>query len=452
MRRAGAFPRNSSVVALLALRNLNRQRRRTILLGGAIAIGIFVVTMLNGFTGSFIVNVSENFSHLLAGHIFVEGAEKSNRGVEYRRISDEAPLLEAMREIDLPVTVLTRRTKMQSALIFQGVSVRQTIVGVDWEQEQYFRERLVLLEGAFDDMLIESDRGERNGIIITEGIASKLKVEVGDRVIARVRTVFRQQNVGEFVVRGISFDPQLFGRLSAFADLSYVNELVLLSPGEYQTLGIFVKNMQEVDGLSSQYYEALSRRVSVFERRSEDRSQNPVLALFTQADAQTWVGVRYALYTINDVLSEVDQIVGLLNGAATVILLVLFLIIMVGITNTFRRIMYERIKEIGTMRALGMHRAWVRRLFLFEALFLSLGGVVAGLVLSGLAMVIIGSIYIGIDSTISILLKNGYFTFRILPSQIALNVSIVASLTVLAAFLPSRTASRLSPVDALRSE
>jgi putative ABC transport system permease protein len=301
-------------------------------------------------------------------------------------------------------------------------------------------------------MLIENERGERNGIIVTRDIAEKLNIEIGDQITARVRTVFRQQNVGEFVVRAISFDPQLFGRLSAFADLSYINELVQLEPGEYQILGIFIEDIQAADELSADYYEALKKRVSVFERHSEDRGGNPVLALFDQADEQDWEGVRYALYTINDVLNEVDQIINLLNGAALVILVVLFIIIMVGITNTFRRIMYERIREIGTMRALGMQRPRVQQLFLLEALFMSLGGVVIGLGLAGLAMVIVGSIDIGIDSTISILLKNGRFTFRVLPRQVAINASIVALLTLAAAFVPTWTAARLSPANALRAE
>jgi len=58
---------------VIALRNLNRQKKRSFLLGGAIAFGILIVTVINGFTGSFILNVSENFSNILAGHIFIQG-------------------------------------------------------------------------------------------------------------------------------------------------------------------------------------------------------------------------------------------------------------------------------------------------------------------------------------------------------------------------------------------
>ena len=103
------------------------------------------------------------------------------------------------------------------------------------------------------------------------------------------------------------------------------------------------------------------------------------------------------------------------------------------------------------MRALGMQRARVMNSFLLEAVFLALGGVIAGLIIAGVIMLILGQINMGLDSPIFILLKNGYFTFTLLPLQVLLNTGIVAGLTVLAAFFPSRKAALLAPVDALRS-
>ncbi len=436
---------------LIALRNLNRQKRRTFLLGGAIAFGITIVTLINGFAGSFVENVSENFSNILAGHIFVQGVEKTADGKEQWRIADDDILLEIVAEQEMPVTFVSKRSEFTGALIFQGESIRQTVVGVDWDEERYLRERLVLIEGEFENMLATNDRGERNGIILTETIAEALNVELGERIIARMRTIAGQQNVGEFVLAGVSYDPGLFGQLSAYADLSYVNELLTLQPKQYQTLGIFLTDLGLIDQEADEYFEELGRRVDVFERNTEEEGENPVEALFEQADEEMWSGVRYRLFTLNDVLSEVDEIVRLLNGAALVILLVLFVIIMVGITNTFRMIMYERVKEIGTMRALGMQRERVQILFLLEAFLLAMGGVLFGLVVAGIIMLIMSQIFLGLDSAIFILLKNGYFTFTIRPLQVAMNAGIVAGLTILAAFIPSRKAALMPPVDALRA-
>ena len=438
-------------VILIALRNLARQKRRTILLGGAIAFGITIVTLINGFAGSFIENVTENFSQLLAGHIFVAGTERLEDDRERILIPEDSELLAALEASDLPLVTYSKRSEMQGAVIFQGESVRQSVVGADWDEEAFLRERLVLLEGSFDNMLRRDLAGRRNGIILTEAIAGRLNVQIDDLILVRMTTVDGQQNVGEFRLAAISYDPGLFGQLSAYADLDYVNELLLVPEGSYQTLGIFLEDLEQIDPSVEVFYDELAGRVDVAERTDPEEGENPVAALFDDDDEEDWEGVRFRVFTLNDILSEVEQIVNLLNQAALVILVVLFVIIMVGITNTFRMIMYERVREIGTMRALGMQQQRVLGSFLLEALFLALGGVLGGLLLAGIIMIILGQIYLGLDSPIFILLKNGYFTFRLLPLQVATNTIIVAGLTILAALFPSRKAARMAPVDALRS-
>ena len=115
-------------------------------------------------------------------------------------------------------------------------------------------------------------------------------------------------------------------------------------------------------------------------------------------------------------------------------------------------IMIERIKEIGTMRALGMQKGGVRNLFLLEAVLLSLGGALGGLILAGIAMFVLSRIFWGLDSPIFILLDNGYMTFRLVPLQVLLHFGIVSILTVVAALIPARKAAAMPPVDALRAK
>ena len=212
-----------------------------------------------------------------------------------------------------------------------------------------------------------------------------------------------------------------------------------------------LNSIDEIDRNAETLYRVLSERLPVFDRAKANAEENPVEALFEQEDEETWEGTRYRFYTLNDVLSQADQIIRILNTTGVVILLVLFVIIMIGITNTFRMIMIERTKEIGTMRALGMQRQGIRSLFLFEALFLALGGALFGLIIAGIAMLVLSRIFWGLDTPIYILLKNGYLTFRLIPIQVLLHFSIVAVLTVLAALIPARNAARLHPVDALRA-
>jgi len=90
----------------LAAKNLLRQKRRSILLGSAIAFGILFVTLINGFTGSFIKNVGENFSNLLAGHIFIDGVEKSETGKELYIIRDDSALMDSFSSIKPDIAML----------------------------------------------------------------------------------------------------------------------------------------------------------------------------------------------------------------------------------------------------------------------------------------------------------------------------------------------------------
>jgi putative ABC transport system permease protein len=173
--------------------------------------------------------------------------------------------------------------------------------------------------------------------------------------------------------------------------------------------------------------------------------------MMSQSKKESWSGTKYRVYTLNDMLQQVQQIVNVLNSASFVILLVLFLIIMVGIMNTFRMTMYERIREIGTLRSMGMQRGEVRSLFLWEATLLSLAGVIAGLALACAIMLGVSFVNFGMNSPLFIILKNGHMTFQLQASKTLGDIAIVVVLTLIAAFIPARSAARLDPAVALRT-
>ncbi|MBN1241440.1 MAG: ABC transporter permease [Spirochaetales bacterium] len=431
--------------ARLAFRNLSRQKRRSFLLGGAIAFGVMIVTLIDGFAGAFVDNVSENFSNLLAGHVFVEGVEKSPKGRDLDIIRDDAALREAAEAAGIEAKYVSRRSALQGSLKFAGRTASLAVQGVDFAAESFLAERLALASGSLDNL-------PRDGIVIPEPIADKLGVETGDRLLVTTRTYSGQQNVGEFAVAAVIKDPGILGSISAYATRDYVNELLDLAPDEYQALSFYLPSLSGMDEAGDRLHAEVSSRLQTFEREAPGaEGENPILAMMRGEDEETWTGVKYRVTTLNDALAQVQQIVDVLETASLVILLVLFLIIMVGITNTFRIIMYERIREIGTMRAVGMQRGQVRGLFLWEALFLALGGAVAGLAAASLVMLGVGLIDFGLDSPLFIILKNGHMSFRLDWASVALKVAIVAFLTLAAAFLPARSAAKLDPAVALRT-
>ena len=432
-------------IVKLALRNLSRQKKRTFLLGGAIAFGIMIVTVINGFVGAFVANISENFANLAAGHVFIQGVEKSASGKEYEIIRDDTALMAAAKQAGIPARYVTKRSSFQGNLIFAGKTAQLAINGVDFSNETFLPERLMFKSGGMAGM------AEKQGLVISEPTAKRLNVQVGDRVLVQMKTYTGQNNVGEFAVAGITVDPGILFSMAGYANKSYINELLNIEPSDYMSLGFYLPSLEGMDKYGTELYEGLRKKAQVFERGKGDQTQNFVRSMMSQAKKETWTGIKYRVFTLNDMLQQVQQIVNVLNSASLVILIILFLIIMVGITNTFRIIMYERIREIGTMRSIGMQRGEVRSLFLFEAAFLAVGGVLSGILLALVVMGVVSVVDFGLNSPLFIILKNGHMTFSLPLVRTLANIVIVTGLTLAAAFFPARNAARLDPAVALRT-
>jgi len=193
--------------------------------------------------------------------------------------------------------------------------------------------------------------------------------------------------------------------------------------------------------------------MQLFEQNKKDDSgtTTPFMAMMQSQNKETWEGVKYRVYTIDDILSQAKQIVVALDTSSFIVLILLFAIVMIGITNTFRMVMYERIREIGTMRAIGVQRGEIRSLFLYEAFFLALGGAVAGIVLALFSMNILSLIDFGMDSPAFLIMRNGHLSFFLPPLRALANIAIISLLTLLAAYFPAKAAARMEPATALRT-
>ena len=427
----------------IAFRNLSRQKKRSFLLGGAIAFGILIITLVNSFTAGFVENVQENFSHLFAGHVFLYGYEKSPSGRLITVIRDDKVLIETIESLEnLPIQYLSRRSSLDGTLIFEGESISQEVVGVNWQEERYLSDRLILREGSMERVLADP-----RALILNEKMAERLNVQIGDTLLVQLQTVTGQQNVGEFILAATSIDTGFFSAVSAYAHRSHVNRLLNIAEGEYISLGLFLEDMLLMERAAQMLTSALEDKVSLVPRFSGPQGfqeqRNRLLE-------EQWEGTRYQLFTIGDFLEPLNQVASTLNTVGLVVVLILFVIIMVGVTNTFRMVIHERTREIGTMRSLGLQRGGVRSLFLLEALLLSLGGAVVGLAAAFVVALVLSLINFGTDSQFFVILREGHLLFKVLPARIAGNILIVGVLTLLAALLPASRAAKMDPAHALR--
>ncbi|MDD3904879.1 MAG: FtsX-like permease family protein, partial [Sphaerochaeta sp.] len=174
-------------------------------------------------------------------------------------------------------------------------------------------------------------------------------------------------------------------------------------------------------------------------------------AMFSTAEEEVWQGTRFNVGNLNDYMDAVDQIVAILNGVSLGVFFIMLLITMVGLMNTFRMIIIERTREIGTMRAIGMLKRDVSQLFLLEGLILGLRGVLFGVAAELIIGTIIRLISFTDGSRFAMILNQGHIAVPIVPSNIMMITAIIVMITLIAVWFPARKAARLLPSDALRS-
>ena len=438
----------------IAFRNTGRQKKRTLLLAGAIAFGVVVVTLLNGFTGGASRNIERVLTDLIGGHVYVSGTQLTESRLIVNVIRDweggSSSLADVVAEVEGQIADLNRRSRTLGTLIFGSKQTNQFLDGVDWHGEASFFPSLSLTAGSLPGP------DDRNALILPEAAAERLRVEVGDQVLVRVATITGQQNVGELVLAATIEDSGITAFSSAFVRLDYMGELIGTGAGEFQVLNLYLRDPRQSDRVA----EILRARLPTApeEEQEEVSGQPPGTPGALGAgvnrladDEEPWEGTRYEITTLDDILDQVSDLFGVLDIVSLVVFLILLTITMVGVVNTFRMVLLERIREIGTMRAVGMQGLSVRGIFLMEAGFIGLIGALIGLLLAGIAMLVLGQVTLDTDSPLQFFLNDGRITFAVPPLSVVTNVAILLALSLLAAFIPARRAARMEPAAALRS-
>ena len=438
----------------IAFRNTGRQKKRTLLLAGAIAFGVVVVTLLNGFTGGASRNIERVLTDLIGGHVYVSGTQLTESRLIINVIRDweggDSSLADAVAEVEGQIADLNRRSRTLGTLIFGSKQTNQFLDGVDWHGEASFFPSLSLTAGSLPGP------DDRNALILPQAAAERLRVEVGDQVLVRVATVTGQQNVGELVLAATIEDSGITAFSSAFVRLDYMGELIGTGAGEFQVLNLYLRDPRQANRVA----EVLRARLPTApEDEQEEVSGQPpgtpgALGAGVNRladDEEPWEGTRFEITTLDDILDQVSDLFGVLDIVSLVVFLILLTITMVGVVNTFRMVLLERIREIGTMRAVGMQGRSVRGIFLMEAGFIGLIGALIGLVLAGIAMLVLGQLTLDTDSPLQFFLNDGRITFAVPPLSVVTNVAILLALSLLAAFIPARRAARMEPAAALRS-
>ena len=162
-----------------------------------------------------------------------------------------------------------------------------------------------------------------------------------------------------------------------------------------------------------------------------------------QARALTWKKAS-ATFT-----SSVDGITGIFTVLVVILAVVVFIIIM----NTMTVSVIERTAEIGTMRALGAEKNFIRRLFFSESIFIGLLSSGTGSVIALICMAVINSFKISIDNdTVKLILGGGLIAFLPTVKNILGTILLITTGSVLANVYPLSAALKITPLKALSKD
>jgi putative ABC transport system permease protein len=417
-----------------AAKSLFGRRRRFFFLGIAVAFGFFIMTVTTGLTEGLLVTTREKGAFYFSGDVSMTCDSIDNTD----HTMDIGLLSKVVGEALGPVHVLIRSIYYgtDAQLFFGGATVRQRrVVGIDWAAERSSTGSLNIVSGSFP-----AD-GDERAALISETAAKRLGARVGDEMMLLV-TGTKGRDTASFVVRGIFRDSSIFG-YAAYIDRTSMNAVLSL-PLDYATdFGVNLHGGQSADRAAERLRVALAKRVNVFPVAHTRAEQS-------EMRGERWSGRRYMISTLDAYLSDIKQVLDAITTICYTLLAAFLAIVLVGIGNTYRVVVFQRSAEIGMMRAMGMSKARAMGVFVEEAGLLSVASVLVGLC-AGI-VVLFGISLIDMPPSLDMFLRRGRIAWALDFRSIAGISVVVCATTLLAAWIPARKAARIMPMDAMRAE
>ena len=283
-----------------------------------------------------------------------------------------------------------------------------------------------------------------NSVLIFAAQAKKLGVGVGDTVT--FITEGGQTNTADLTVVAIARDMGFMSNWNAFVPRQTILDLYKLGNDTTGAVMVYLDDIDRSETVLGELREVLTAAGY----QLLDHDPRPFFMKFDKVANEDWRGLRLDLTTWRDEVSFIVFIVTSLQALSVFLVGILGVIIATGIANSLWMAVRERTKEIGTIRAIGMQKGAVLRLFLTEAGLLGFIAATAGALLGVILVVAINAAHVPIaNDGMKIFLMTETVSLALHPSQVVMTIVMFGLLTAAAALYPAWRASRLRPVVAL---
>ncbi len=214
------------LLLIISLRNLFRQKRRSALLGAAIAIGMAILVIANSFSHGISDLLFNRILAFVSGHVSVAFTQNGNAMRPYFR--DGERLMETARRAFPEGSRVTEGVGLFSRAIGNGRSDNVILVGMDTrskatkKQVADLKANFRMVQGRYEDL--QRDDIE-NPVLVASDKAEYLKLRLGDAVKVRFQDIYGRSQAASLTVAGIFHPANVFMSAPVFLDLRVVRRL-----------------------------------------------------------------------------------------------------------------------------------------------------------------------------------------------------------------------------------
>jgi putative ABC transport system permease protein len=397
----------------LALRNLARNRNRTLVAMLTVASGVIAFLLAGGFINWVFQDMREATIRSQLGHIQIVRPGYFEQGIAdpYAFLLPGNSAEEEKLRSTAGVDTLTPRLIFSGLASFQDVTVSFSGEGIDPVRERPISSRITIKDGR--DLQGMDDASA----ILGEGLARALGVKPGDTIVLLGTAANGSPNAIELAVAGTFF--------TIYKDY---DDTALRLPIP------LARKLMRVDGATSW--------VALLNNTEATTATVAAMRQILPAD-------KFQIVPWTELADFYNKVVVLFSRQVDVVKIIIGLIIILTISNTQTMSVLERTTEIGTSLAIGLRGSEVMRLFLLEG---ALIGIVGGLIGIGLGYGLAAAISaIGIPMPPPPGMARGYTGQILISASLAVDALVLALITTLvASVMPAWKASRMNIVDALR--
>ncbi len=401
------------IVGKLAWRNLWRNHRRTLIMLAAIGVGVWAMIFMTALMRGMINEMVRDGITVLPGHVQVHHpAYRDDPSIDNAMPEVSGRLEQALSGEE--VVAWTQRVKVPAVITSERDSRGVTLIGIEPESEGRLS---FVADDLADGRFLESV--DDKGLIVGRKMLENLETRLGKRVV-----LMSQDPDNEVVDRG-------FRIVGVFESSIPVHEEQMVFAGRET-----VQQMLRIDGQVSE--------VAII-----GHDYRNVEALLNSVESAAGEGLEVLPWYELD--SYLGTMLDVMDGFVFVWIIVVFLALSFGLVNTLVMAVFERVREIGLMLALGMTPGTILGQIIVESLCLLVMGLLLG---NALAIGTILALADGIDISVvaqgmEMFGASSVLTPELTSRDIILANVIVIVLGLLASLSPAWRASRYEPIEAI---